>query len=161
MAEFSSMGKKRVSATNPLSDHGLGENLHNHHSESDTEKSGDERSRKPSSESGSGAVSAGKFAQLKGKFFQRVSSLKPPMSSLRLRPSSRTQQNGGDSDSSVQSQPLSKFLSVRRGQTNSSSDVFGIPRGRTPPRNEPSEEELRRETAMKKSRTKFLILKAV
>ena len=157
MSEFSSLGRKRVSATNPLSNHGLGEKHDRNLSETDTDKSGDENARRVS-ESGSGT---GKFAQLKGKFFQRVSNLRPPKASLKFRPSSRGTQNGGDSDSSVQSQSSSKFTSARRGQTNNSSDSLRRLRNRSPPRNEPSEEELKRQRAMEKSKTTFLILKAV
>ena len=154
MSELSSLGGKRISATNPLSDHGLGDNLNHDHSESDTDKSGDERIRKVS-ESSSG-LGTGKFAQFKGKFIQRVSSLRPPKS--RFRPSTRPNQSGGDSDSSVQSQSTNK---IKRGQVNSSSTgTSRSPRNRSPLRHEPSEEELKRQRAMEKSKTKFLILRA-
>lgn len=162
MSEFSSLRKKRanISATNPLSDHGLGENLDLDHTETDTDKSGDDHNKKTSIGSG-----PGKFAQLKGKFLQRVSNLRPPKSSLRSRPSSRphpTKQNG-DSDSSVsqsQSQPSSKFMSVKRGHFNSSPDSLRKWKNRSP-QNEPSEEELRRQEAREQSKTTFLILRAV
>ena len=165
MTEFSTVGKKkrsRVSATNPLSDHNsLGETVDHDQSESDTEKSDNERNNKSrrTSESSTG----GKFAQLKGKLLQTVNSLKPPMSALRLRPSSSRAQQNGDSDSSAsqsQSQSSGKFMSVRRRHFSSSPDTSRRIRQRSP-QNEPSEEELQRQKAMENSKTTFLILKAV
>ena len=159
MTEFSTVGKKRVSATNPLSDHGLGDTTDRNQNETDIEKSGDERNNKSrkTSESSTG----GKFAQFKGKFLQTMNSLKPPMSKLRP-PSTRPQQNG-DSDSSAsqsQSQSSGKFMSVRRRHFSSSPDNSRRIRQRSP-QNEPSEEELKRQKAMENSKTTFLILKAV
>ena len=158
MTEFSTVGKKRVSATNPLSDHSLGDTIDRNQNETDTEKSGDERNNKSrTSESSTG----GKFAQFKGKFLQTMNSLKPPMSKLRP-PSTRPHQNG-DSDLSAsqsQSQSLGKFMSVRRRHLSSSPDNSRRIRQRSP-QNEPSEEELKRQKAMENSKTTFLILKAV
>lgn len=160
MTEFSTVGKKRVSATNPLSEHSLGDTIDRHdQSETDTEKSGDERNNKSrrTSESSTG----GKFAQFKGKFLQTMNSLKPPMS--KLRPSSSKLHQNGDSDSSAsqsQSQSSGKFMSVRRRRFSSSPDNSRRIRQRSP-QNEPSEEELKRQNAMKNSKTTFLILKAV
>ena len=161
MTEFSTVGKKRVSATNPLSDHSLGDVVDRNQSETDTEKSGDERNNKSrkTSESSTG----GKFAQFKGKLLQTVSSLKPPMSNLRLRPSSVRSHQNEDSDSSAsqsQSQLSGKFMSMRRRHFSSSPDSSRRIRQRSP-QNEPSEEVLKRHKAMKNSKTTFLILKAV
>lgn len=162
MTEFPTLGKKRVSATNPLSDNGLRYEDRNQ-SETDTERSGDERaSSRPRtvSESSSG----GKFAQFKGKFLQTVSNWKPPMSTLnKLRPSSMRSRLDGDSDwsaSQSQSQSSRKFMSVRRRHISSSPDTSGRVRQRSP-LNEPSEEELKRQKAMENSKTTFIILKAV
>ena len=162
MSEFSSMGRKTVSATNPLSDHFLEDNLDEDHSETDTDKSGDEHSRRPAQESSVGpGLGAGKFAQLKGKFFQRVSSLKPPKSTLRFRPLSRHQQSesGGDTDSSIQSQFAGKFGSIRRGHGTTGGSRS--PKNHSSLINELSEEELKRQKAMEQSKTKFLIIKPV
>ena len=156
MSEFSAMGKKRVSATNPLSDH-----VFEDHSETDTDRSGDEPARRPALESSIiPGLGAGKFAQLKGKFFQRVSSLKPPKNTLKFRPLSRSRQSesGGDTDSSIQSQSTGKFVSMRRRQATSGSKS---PKNHSSLVNELSEEELKRQKAMEQSKTKFLILKAV
>ena len=161
MTEFSTVGKKRVSATNPLSDHSLGDPINRNQSETDTEKSGDERNNKSrrTSESSTG----GKFAQFKGKLLQTVSNLKPPMSNLRLRPPSIRPHQNGDLDSSAsqsQSQSSGKFMSVRRRHFSSSPDSSRRIRQHSP-QNEPSEEELKRQKAMENSKTTFLILKAV
>lgn len=161
MSEFSSMGRKRVSATNPLSDHFLDDNLDEDHSETDTDKSGDEHARRPAQESTiTPGLGVGKFAQLKGKFFQRVSSLKPPKSTLKFRPLSRLHQSesGGDTDSSIQSQFTGKFASIRKGQATGGSRS---PKNHSSLINELSEEELKRQKAMERSKTNFLILKAV
>jgi hypothetical protein len=157
MTELSTVGKKRVSATNPLSDHSLGDTVNRNQSETDTEKSGDERNNKSrrSSESSTG----GKFAQFKGKFLQTMNSLKPPMSKLRP-PSSRTHQNGDSDSSASQSQSQSLGKSVRRRRFSSSPDNSRRIRQRSP-QNEPSEEELEIQKAMENSKTTFLILKAV
>ena len=154
MSEFSSLGRKRVYATNPLSDHSPGGgNSDRNQSETDTDRSGDERTRKASDSSG--GTGAGKFAQLRGKFFQRVSNLRPPKTSLRQK--TRTHQNGVESDSSVPPQSSSKFTSMRRG-LNSSTEALKKLRNRSPPKSEPSDEELKRQKAMEKSKTNFLIL---
>lgn len=158
MTEFSTVGKKRVSATNPLSDHSLGDTADRNQSETDTEKSGDERNK---SRRGSESSTGGKFAQFKGRFLQTMNSLKPPMS--KLRPSSSRPHQNGESDSSTstsqnQSQSLGK--SVRRRRFSSSPDNSRRIRQRSP-QNEPSEEEVKRQRAMESSKTTFLILKAV
>ena len=155
MTEFSTVGKKRVSATNPLSDHSLGDTANRNQSETDTEKSGDEQNKsRRNSESSTG----GKFAQFKGKFLQTMNSLKPPMN--KLRPSSSKPHQNGDSDSNAsQSQSQSLGKSVRR-RFSSSPDNSRRIRQRSP-QNEPSEEELKRQKAMENSKTTFLILKAV
>ena len=154
MTEFSTVGKKRVSATNPLSEHSLGDTADRNQSETDTEKSGDERNKsRRNSESSTG----GKFAQFKGKFLQTMNSLKPPMN--KLRPSSRPHQNGDSDSNTSQNQSQSLGKSVRR-RFSSSPDNSRRIRQRSP-QNEPSEEELKRQKAMENSKTTFLILKAV
>ena len=162
MSEFSSVGRKRVSATNPLSDRVLEDNLDEDQSETDTDKSGDERARRTLESSISPGLGAGKFAQLKGKFFQRVSSLRPPKSTLKFRTSNSSRphqsENGVDTDSSSQSQSTGKFMSIRRGQATGGSRS---PKNHSSLINELSEEELKRQKAMERSKTKFLILKAV